>query len=216
MIGGLGDVSILLVTGLSHIHRHGILHRDLKPENVFIENGIGSNPLFPTLFPSSLINLLIVPSRFSDPLPVRLGDFGLAVEGNPKLKKIPRHLREVSSEQRIQLLSKAATAKNARKLTTGLGTLLYSAPEQLTGKGVRPQTFTIVFDSSPTYLRSCQLRKLSSFIFRSRLVLCRLGGPIVSLCRTTTSAPTTTPSASCSSSSSFPRSLATRISSSSR
>lgn len=34
-----------VASGLSHIHKHGVLHLDIKPENIFID-GQGMNFLF--------------------------------------------------------------------------------------------------------------------------------------------------------------------------
>jgi serine/threonine protein kinase len=36
-----------VASGLSHIHKHGVLHLDIKPENIFID-GQGTNSLFTT------------------------------------------------------------------------------------------------------------------------------------------------------------------------
>lgn len=74
---------------------------------------------------------------------MKIGDFGLAIEGNPKHNRKPQ--RSITPEERLQMLNDVESAKKARQLTTGVGTLLYSAPEQLRGKGVRIESIISFF-----------------------------------------------------------------------
>jgi serine/threonine protein kinase len=107
-----------IARGIQHVHENGIIHRDLKPANIF----------------------------FVDDKRIRLGDFGLsrhtANMNNPpdkvhgkKLNKAFSNLSFMSDDSRD-----LDESFGGADMTSGMGTYLYSSPEQVSGQAYTEKT----------------------------------------------------------------------------
>lgn len=111
-----------LLEALEYVHSKGIIHRDLKPANIFLD----------------------------DTSNVKLGDFGLAVEGRPGGAQVtdvtggeevttspvapPPILPQRGTQISDQELPCGLSSDDMDELTSGVGTALYRAPEQEGGR----------------------------------------------------------------------------------
>ncbi len=101
-----------VVMGLAHVHRKGILHRDLKPANIF----------------------------FFDEWHVRIGDFGLSIERHTADAEVDAEEDEDAEVGAQEGATAAALAEAGdHSFTVGVGSPMYSAPEQLRRRGTKPQ-----------------------------------------------------------------------------
>ncbi|KAH8741403.1 Ser/thr protein kinase [Cryptosporidium ryanae] len=97
------DIFYQIIQGLSYLHGKGVIHRDLKPSNIFLQLENSQNH-----------------NLDENWYMVKLGDFGLTTFVN---------MFEDSSPDNNNLNS----FERSKKLSSGVGTLFYMAPEQSEG-----------------------------------------------------------------------------------
>mmetsp|Transcript_1880 Transcript_1880/g.2426 ORF Transcript_1880/g.2426 Transcript_1880/m.2426 type:complete len:375 (-) Transcript_1880:79-1203(-) len=127
------NVNILkqVCKGLKYLHSQGIIHRDLKPSNIFLIRKAQSK-----LSDSILEDVIGQTSEFV----VVIGDFGLAVFNeaqyeynqnrlSPTSELDPKKLKMVPSYNKTTTKDLVSTSPR-KQMTTGIGTLTYSSPEQ--------------------------------------------------------------------------------------
>jgi len=107
--------------GLKYIHTEGIIHRDLKPSNIFLLNRDLSRDSSNLSKESN--------SQFNESKCVVIGDFGLAVSINQDLGGSLASSAEIPSP-----------LSTSSEHTSGVGTLVYSSPEQINGQSYDEKT----------------------------------------------------------------------------
>jgi len=131
-------IFLQIVDALNFVHNTGIIHRDLKPENILMEACKTETKRASLMRKNSISSsfedgVFSVDSMFCnhnfERFTCKLADFGLATTDEPGDVEGEADGRSRYSEGELAVERNPLT----RRKTTGIGTKLYAAPEQLSG-----------------------------------------------------------------------------------